>query len=96
MAAKIYPFKDRKRMREDGHYMVLTLTSVAWVILVVGVILCLVRISDFNDRNMYLMAGIGCIVGSIFIYCIGAFLHAAQTRKFRQANDKPAANRKTR
>lgn len=96
MAAKIYPFTSRKQMKDNGHYFALTLTNIAWVILAVGIILCLVRLSDFNDRNMYLMGGIGCIVASIFIYCVGAFLFAAQNKKFREANDNVASNRKSR
>ncbi|GGA27349.1 hypothetical protein [Paenibacillus physcomitrellae] len=95
MAAKIYPFKDRKEMRENGNYFALALTTIAWVVLIVGIVLCLIRLSDFNDRNMYLMAGIGCIVGSIFIYSIGGFLHVAQTKKFREANDDVASKRKS-
>lgn len=66
------------------------ITRIAWVILAVGVILCLVRISDFNDRNIYLMVGIGCIVASIIIWCIGGFLYAVSTKKFRKANDEVA------
>ncbi len=95
MAARIYPFKSRKEMRENGHYFALALSTIAWIILAVGIVLVLVRLSDFNDRNMYLMSGIGCIVGSIFIYSIGGFLHAAQTKKFRQAHDDVAAKRKS-
>jgi hypothetical protein len=95
MAAKLYPFKGSKEMRENGNYFAFALTIIAWAILVLGIVLCLVRISDFNDRNMYLMGGIGCIVGSIFIYSVGGFLHAAQTKKFRQAHDEVASKRKS-
>lgn len=94
MAAKIYPFKNRKEMKENGQYFALILSVVAWAAFIVGIILCLVRISDFNDRNMYLMAGIGCIVGSVFIYCIGAFLAATMNKKYRKANDDVGSRRK--
>ncbi|AWB43589.1 hypothetical protein DCC85_04685 [Paenibacillus sp. CAA11] len=95
MAAKVYPFKDKKGERDrNGHWFATVLTIASWIVLIVGIILCLVRLSDFNDDNMYLMGGIGCIVASVFIYCIGAFMHASQTKRYQQATDDVAEKRK--
>jgi fucose permease len=94
MAAKIYPFKGRKEMKENGNQLALALTTIAWVLLAIGIILCLFRLSDFNDRNIYLMLGIYCVAASIIVYCIGGFLLAAQTKLFRKAHDDVASKRK--
>lgn len=50
--------------------LVTIMTWVASIILGIGVLLCLMNLSQFNDRNPGLMVGIGFMVGSVFIYFI--------------------------
>jgi hypothetical protein len=72
--------------------LVTLMTVFAWTALTVGVLLCLINISHFSDKNTTLMVGIGCLVGSVFIYVIGTaigLVHARlhQTMEEEQSGD---------
>lgn len=73
--------KSELQTEREGNSLFVTMKIAAWVSLVVGVILCLVRIGDFTDNNTSLMAGIGFMVGSVFIYTIGAAMNLVHKRK---------------
>ena len=60
------------------------MTAAAWVALCIGLVTCLFELSDFSDRNLGLMVGIGFLIGSVQIYIIGAairlFHHNRESR----------------
>jgi hypothetical protein len=60
--------------------LVTLMTWMAWVILGIGVLLCLVNLYEFNDRNLGLMVGIGFLVGSVHIYFIGTAMGLVHER----------------
>lgn len=60
--------------------LVSIMTMMAWLALAVGVVLCLVNISNFNDQNWGLMIGIGFLVGSVHIYVIGTAIGLVHKR----------------
>lgn len=73
--------------------LVTLMTIFAWTALTVGVLLCLINISHFSDKNTTLMVGIGCLVGSVFIYTIGTaigLVHARLHAKDDEQNDDPS------
>ncbi|SEM55156.1 hypothetical protein SAMN05518847_101132 [Paenibacillus sp. OV219] len=71
---------DQKTERE-GNSLFLTMKIAAWLSLIIGVVLCLVNYDDFSDNNRSLMAGIGFLVGSVFIYTIGTAINLVHKRK---------------
>lgn len=81
MSAKFYTTNRLKRIREEGGVVAAVTTVIAWTLLVCGVVLVLFNLSEFNDRNLGLMVGIGFLVGSVFIYTIGTNMHLVQARK---------------
>jgi hypothetical protein len=52
---------------------------IAWFVLGAGVLLCLLNLSDFTDRNLGLMVGIGFLIASVQIYVIGTAVHLLQS-----------------
>ncbi|MEK3720159.1 hypothetical protein [Paenibacillus sp. FSL H8-0034] len=60
--------------------LVTLMTWIAWVALGVGVLLCLMNLNQFNDRNTGLMVGLGFIVGSVHIYVIGTAMGLVHKR----------------
>lgn len=50
------------------------LSIFGWIALAIGIVTILFNLSDFSDRNLGLMVGIGFVVGSIFIFIIGKSL----------------------
>lgn len=56
------------------------LTIIGWIAFAVGVVTIILNIQPFNDNNAGLMMGIGCVVGSIFIYFIGKSIGSMQVR----------------
>lgn len=69
------------RDEREGKSVFLVMQIAAWVGLCVGVVLCLLRLGDFSDNNLYLMAGIGFLVGSVFVYIIGTAMNLVHKRK---------------
>lgn len=66
--------------------LVKTMTFMAWLALIVGVVLCAINITEFNDENMTLMVGIGFLVGSVHIYVIKTAIHLVNNQAKDQAN----------
>jgi hypothetical protein len=56
------------------------MTWIAWIILSIGVLLCLMNLSHFSDRNTGLMVGLGFIVGSVNIFVIGTAMGLVHKR----------------
>jgi Na+/phosphate symporter len=61
--------------------LVSLMTWMAWVILGIGVLLCIMNLNQFNDRNPGLMIGIGFLVGSVHIYFIGTAMGLVHERR---------------
>jgi hypothetical protein len=68
--------------------LVTLMTIFAWTALTVGVLLCLINISHFSDKNTTLMVGIGCLVGSVFIYVIGTAISLVHARIHQAMEDQ--------
>ncbi|MNI12405.1 hypothetical protein D3C73_655840 [compost metagenome] len=60
------------------------MTVVAWVVLGIGVLLCLFNLNQFNDQNRALMVGIGFLVGSVFIFVIGTAIGMVSARRHEE------------
>ncbi len=60
----------RKSGSTDGQ-MSRTVSVIAWIACIAGIILILLDIGNLTDRNIYLMTGIGCVVAGIFIFLVG-------------------------
>ncbi|MEK4248813.1 hypothetical protein [Paenibacillus sp. FSL W7-1287] len=70
----------------DASKLVKIMTIIAWLVLGIGVVLCLANITEFNDRNWGLMIGIGFLVGSVHIYVIGTAIALVHKRASHQAS----------
>jgi len=78
----------RETIRPDATKLVKIMTAISWLVLGIGVVLCLANITEFNDRNWGLMIGIGFLVGSVFIYTIGTAIGLVHKRAMHQATEK--------
>jgi hypothetical protein len=67
------------------HRMSRSLKIVAFVAIVLGILSCLLYISDFNDRNLGLMIGMGLLVGGLQILVFGAIAPLMQQREDQSA-----------
>ncbi|GIP18828.1 hypothetical protein J40TS1_44700 [Paenibacillus montaniterrae] len=72
----------------DASRIVNIMTIIAWLVLGIGVVMCLANIADFNDRNWGLMIGIGFLVGSVHIYVIGTAIGLVHKRAVNQYSNK--------
>lgn len=70
-----------ERNGRDARQLFIVMKVTAWVAFAVGILMCLWNVSSFNDQNMTLMAGTGCLVGSVFIYTIGTLIHLMHKRQ---------------
>ncbi|MGG4145071.1 hypothetical protein ABEW34_18325 [Paenibacillus algorifonticola] len=68
--------------------LVTSMTIIAWTVLSVGVVLCLINLSHFSDKNVWLMVGLGFMVGSVFIYTIGTAIGLVHARRAQQADEE--------
>ncbi|MBD3920645.1 hypothetical protein H8B09_17910 [Paenibacillus sp. PR3] len=67
--------------------LVWLMTVAAWAALTIGVVMCLMYLRPFNDRNWQLMIGIGFLVGSVHIYVIKTAIHLVNERRAQQQSD---------
>ncbi|MBH5319843.1 hypothetical protein I6N90_18750 [Paenibacillus sp. GSMTC-2017] len=66
--------------KSDVKRLVNVMTIIAWGVLSVGVLLCLINLSHFSDENIGLMVGIGFLIGSVHIYVIGTAIGLVHAR----------------
>ncbi|WNQ11353.1 hypothetical protein MJA45_27775 [Paenibacillus aurantius] len=81
MALRQYPAKTIEISKESGAKVNTAMTAIAWGVLAVGVLLCLMTISDFRDTNLGLMVGIGFLIASVQIFTIGTMIRWVHNRK---------------
>lgn len=62
---------------------------VAMVVLAVGLICCLLNITEFNDRNLGLMIGLGFLVGGSQIMLFGVIAPLMQRNQETTAQQAP-------
>lgn len=80
--------RDMISSRPDATRLVKIMTAIAWLVLGIGVVMCLANITEFNDRNWGLMIGIGFLVGSVFIYVIGTAIGLVHKRALHESTEK--------
>lgn len=68
------------RKERDVQSLVTIMTAAAWILLGIGLLLCLLNIGHFSDRNTSLMVGLGFMVGSVHIYVIRTAIHLVHFR----------------
>ncbi|GKU77699.1 hypothetical protein [Paenibacillus sp. L3-i20] len=66
--------------KSDVKRLVHVMTIIAWGVLTIGVLLCLINLSHFSDQNIGLMVGIGFLIGSVHIYVIGTAIGLVHAR----------------
>lgn len=86
MSAKVYPFSKVQQMKDDGYTVAFYMTVISWALLVFGVVMCLLNISEFNDRNLALMGGLGSMIASVFVYTIGTSIYLVQSNTSKGNN----------
>ncbi|CAN7684462.1 MULTISPECIES: hypothetical protein [Paenibacillus] len=69
-----------ERVERDVMPLVKLMTFAAWALLAIGLVLSLVSLESFSDRNTTLMVGIGFMVGSVHIYVIRTAIHLVHSR----------------
>lgn len=82
MKAKQTPIQEQPA--RDGRRLSSFMTIAAWVTLSIGLLTCLFQLSDFSDRNLGLMIGLGFMIGSVQIYTIGAAMRLFHHNKPKQ------------
>jgi hypothetical protein len=69
-----------ERVERDVMPLVKLMTFAAWALLAIGLVLSLISLNSFNDKNTTLMVGIGFMVGSVHIYVIRTAIHLVHSR----------------
>jgi len=82
-----------KPSQPDAGRLVKIMTMIAWLVLAIGVVLCVANIAEFNDRNWGLMIGIGFLVGSVHIYVIGTAIGLVHKRALNQAAENSSSSK---
>lgn len=80
MTTKTATISQVQHSKSDVKRLVKAMTAIAWVVLAVGVLLSLVNLNHFSDRNVGLMVGIGFLIGSVHIYVIGTAIGLVHAR----------------
>ncbi|MFC6333937.1 hypothetical protein ACFP56_15020 [Paenibacillus septentrionalis] len=86
--SKSITIHEMKSAKPDATKLVNIMTMIAWLVLGIGVVLCLANITEFNDRNWGLMIGIGFLVGSVHIYVIGTAIGLVHKRALHQTEEQ--------
>ncbi|WP_424769098.1 hypothetical protein [Paenibacillus sp. sgz302251] len=87
MTTKTASINQIQSFKSDVKRLVKAMTIIAWAVLSIGVLLCLVNLSHFSDQNVGLMVGIGFLIGSVHIYVIGTAIGLVHAR--RQQEQQP-------
>jgi len=86
MTTKTATVSSVRHNEPDVQRLVQWMTAAAWVILGIGVVMCLLNLNHLSDRNTFLMVGLGFMVGSVHIYVIRTAIHLVHSRK-QELND---------
>jgi len=80
MTTRTASTNSRDGVGRDVGRLVTMMTAAAWVFLGLGLVLSMLNLHHFSDKNTSLMVGIGCMVGSVFIYVIRTAIHLVHSR----------------
>ncbi|OPH57518.1 hypothetical protein BC351_03050 [Paenibacillus ferrarius] len=80
MANKAISISSIEHNERDVMPLVKMMTIAAWALLGIGLVLSLLNINHFSDRNASLMVGVGFMVGSVHIYVIRTAIHLVHSR----------------
>ncbi|WP_261300862.1 hypothetical protein [Paenibacillus andongensis] len=80
MANRAVLISSNERSERDVMPLVKMMTIAAWALLGIGLLLSLLNMDHFSDRNASLMVGIGFMVGSVHIYVIRTAIHLVHSR----------------
>lgn len=67
--------------KSEVNRLVTVMTIIAWGVLAIGFLLCLINLRHFSDKNIGLMIGIGFLIGSVHIYVIGTAIGLVHARR---------------
>ncbi|QNK57525.1 hypothetical protein [Paenibacillus sp. PAMC21692] len=85
MTTKTATISQLRPTKSDVKRLVNVMTLIAWGVLSIGVLLCLINLSHFSDKNIGLMVGIGFLIGSVHIYVIGTAIGLVHAWKSEMA-----------
>ncbi|KRE34953.1 hypothetical protein [Paenibacillus sp. Soil522] len=88
MTSKTATISHIQPSKSDVKRLVKAMTAIAWVVLAIGVVLSLINLSHFSDRNVGLMVGIGFLIGSVHIYVIGTAIGLVHARLTQEQQPK--------
>ncbi|KIL41439.1 hypothetical protein SD70_07310 [Gordoniibacillus kamchatkensis] len=74
----------QRKAATEGGRLFSVMNAIAWLVLGIGLLLCLINISEFTDQNLGLMIGIGCLIASVQIYVVGTVVHLLQNNAKQQ------------
>ncbi|WP_054025892.1 hypothetical protein [Bacillus sp. FJAT-28004] len=80
MTTKTATISSIQPSKSDVKRLVKAMTAISWIVLSIGVILSLINLSHFSDKNVGLMVGIGFLIGSVHIYVIGTAIGLVHAR----------------
>ncbi|CAM3382984.1 hypothetical protein [Marinicrinis lubricantis] len=81
MTTKTAAANRNQRSERDVNRLVRIMTGAAWIALGFGLLLSLMNLHHFSDRNTSLMVGIGFMVGSVHIYVIRTAIDLVHRRE---------------
>lgn len=88
MTTKTASISQVQPTKSDVKRLVKAMTAIAWTVLAIGFLLCLVNLSHFSDKNVGLMVGIGFLIGSVHIYVIGTAIGLVHARMNQDQSSK--------
>lgn len=80
MTTKTATISNIQPTKSDVKRLVKAMTAISWIVLSIGVLLSLINLSHFSDKNVGLMVGIGFLIGSVHIYVIGTAIGLVHAR----------------
>ncbi|MGO4180828.1 hypothetical protein BK120_32295 [Paenibacillus sp. FSL A5-0031] len=88
MTTKTATISNIQPSKSDVKRLVKAMTAISWIVLSIGVLLSLINLSHFSDKNVGLMVGIGFLIGSVHIYVIGTAIGLVHARLNQEQSSK--------
>ncbi|MGG1517316.1 hypothetical protein ABE504_18030 [Paenibacillus oryzisoli] len=86
MSNRTMSVKPMERVEQrDVSPLVKWMTIAAWSLLAIGLVLSLISIEQFSDKNYTLMIGVGFMVGSVHVYVIRTAIHLVHSRNMAKS-----------